>query len=122
MGLRDQILNSVDIKEEIIDVPEWSCKVLVKGLTSTARDDFERKLEDPTDEDKTAHLKNITARLLAVTLCDPSTKQLIFTDPKDISRLGTKNADVTRRLFRKAKELSGMLDDDAKAMDKEVKK
>jgi hypothetical protein len=124
MGIRDSIRNAKDIKEEVIDVPEWGCKVLLISLSGTARDEFERKMDDPTDEDETLHLRNITAKLLCATMYDPETRKLVYdyNKPQDVAELGQRNSDVLRRLFRKAKELSGMLDEDKASLDKKTKK
>lgn len=110
--LRDAILACNDIQEEIMTIPQWNnTKVLVRGLSGTARDDFERRMiPDDKALDKTLYLENTRAKLVCMCCFDPETKELVFS-LADAVHVGKKSGKVLNDIYKKAKDLSGMVDD-----------
>lgn len=111
MSLKDQIFSSKDRKEELVEIPEWGCKILFIAVSGTQRDDIERRLiPDENNIDKTAGYINTRARLIVMCAHDPETRLPIFTSA-DIQAVGAKSGELLGRLFVICKRLSGMLDD-----------
>lgn len=107
----DQILNVDDLKREVVPVPEWKGKVMVRGATALERDDYDNDLfVTDTKGEKTVttpNLANAKARLVVKCIIDPKTGQRLFPDTK-AGELGRKSAGVINRLFQKIQTLSGL--------------
>ena len=107
-SLRDSILQADDLGEEIVDVPEWDTKVLVRGMDGRQ---FEKaRLQYKTGGSET----EANAAVLTFVARDPDTGELIF-DPADKDVLLTKNAGVVQRIVLTAIRLSGSNIDEAEA-------
>lgn len=111
MSLRDRIIESDDRGFEDVDVPEWDCKVRVRGLTGTDRDRYEAHAVQLREggQDIELRLANFRSKLLVLCLYDPDTDERIFGD-NDAKVLGSKSAKVIERLHEVAYRLSGMDD------------
>ncbi len=112
MGLKDQILAAEDRPYEDVDVPEWSCKVRIRGLSGTERDAYEAKAVKLRQDGKGVEelrLKDFRSRLLVKCLYDPETDERIFGD-NEVAHLGAKSGVVIDRLHDTAHRLSGMDD------------
>lgn len=110
---RDQILSADDLVTEDVECPEWGGSVRVRTLTGTARDQWEAALS-PDKKGAKPKLENIRAGLCAASIIDES-GQMVFT-PADVAKLGMKSAKALDRIFDKARDLSGLSDDDVKEM------
>lgn len=112
MGLltREAILGAADVQVRDVSVPEWGGTVRVQGLTGTERDAFEAEMVQRKGRDVQTNMRNIRARLVAMTVVDDSGKH-IFGFP-DLEALGGKSARALDRVFGVAMELSGLRDDD----------
>ena len=109
MSLRDKILSiENDTPSEIVDVPEWGVKVLVKGFTLGAKDDFLASVINPST--KEADIKAFSSNLLVGTAYDPETFERLFTEA-DIPVLKQKSAVVIQRLVDVGTRLSGLTEE-----------
>ena len=100
---RKQILEAKDLIKQKVEVPEWGGEVYVRMMTGSERDSFERGI---INEDRTANLSNIRAKLCALTIVDESGNR-IFTD-EDVKEIGEKSALVLDRIFQVAQNLNGI--------------
>ena len=107
---RDDILGVVDVKMELVSVPECGGEILVKGMTGTERDSFEASIVKQKGKGQSVDMSNIRAKLAAKSICDES-GALLFTDA-DIKELGKKSASALQHIFEVAQRLSGIGDAD----------
>jgi hypothetical protein len=118
---REDILGASDIKTEIVQVPEWSGAVYVRGLTGTERDDLELGMLEQRGKSRTLNLRNLRAKLVAASLVDseaPDARRLF--SEGDVKALGEKSAAALRRVFEVAQRLSGLTDDDVEGLTEEL--
>lgn len=107
---REQILGLDDIQTEELHIPEWDTFVYVRGLTGKERDIYEDSLHQRRGRDVQINLRNARAKLVVLCTVDEHGKRIF--EEKDVARLGEKNARALDRIFSKARELSGLSDDD----------
>lgn len=110
---RDSILNAVDLKTEVVQVPEWGGEVLIKELSGTERDAFEGATYEMDEKKK---FKNIRARLVQKCAVDEDGK-LLF-EVTDVETLGSKSGAALDRLYSVAARLSGMTKTDVEQLEK----
>lgn len=112
MSLRDTILNAADVPEELVPVPEWGAKVLVRGLTAGEQADFYTRVStiDPRSGEVTVNRKHWAAEIIIACCYDPETKSKLF-EAADRDTLNKKAAKATDRLSSVAARLSGLGDD-----------
>lgn len=113
---RKQILEAQDIQTEAVAVPEWGGDVLVRALTGAERDAMEAAMVEGKGKNSKVNLSNLRARMVAASAVDEDGSHL-FT-PGDVGVLGTKSAAALERVFSKARELSGMTDEDVEELTK----
>ena len=101
---RDAILSAEDLEKELVHVPSWGGHVYVRALTGAERDAFEASMVDQRGRDRKMNLKNLRARLCALTICDEEGNRL-FSD-SDVEALGKKSAAALTRVFAVAQRLS----------------
>lgn len=103
-----EIVGKVDIRTEIVEVPEWGGAVAVRELTGAERDAFEASLMKTDAEGKrTADLSNMRAKLCAVCMVDGETGDRLFSDA-ELGELANKSAVALNRVFAVAQRLNGM--------------
>lgn len=112
---REDILSVQDRSIEKIEVPEWKGYVHVRSLTGFERDRYETSLMVGTGKKQRVTLENARAKLCALTLCDQTGQNLLFSE-SDVIALGRKNAGALQRIFEKAQELSGLTEEDIEEM------
>ena len=115
---RDEILKAQDLQTQTVEVPEWGGSVKVQGMTGTDRDAFEADIVQKKGKDFSVNMRNIRAKLVAVSLVNGDGKR-IFTD-KDIAALGKKSAAALDRIFSIAQELSGISTEDVEELAKNL--
>lgn len=109
MSIRDKILAvKDDTPSEIVDVPEWGVKVLVRGFSLGAKDDFLASILDT--ETKQTNIKAFNVGVLVGTAYDPTTGEKLFSEA-DIPVLKEKSAAIIQRLVDSGTRLSGLTDD-----------
>jgi hypothetical protein len=110
MTLRDKILGCVDIQEEVMEIEEWDCSIVVRELPAATRYemmDVLRDFSNMTEGKKNATIITEFAKVMVHCVLDPDTKQPLFhTD--DIHALSRKNESVLVRIGNKIFELSGI--------------
>lgn len=107
---RDQILSVEDRPYEEIEVPEWGGSVRVRGMSGADRDAYEASIVEQRGNDRKINLANARAKLVARCLVDEDNRLMFSSD--DVRALGRKSARALERVFDKARELSGMSEDD----------
>ena len=116
---REQILNANDLKTEEVNVPEWGGTVVIKMMTGKQRDAFEASLMGEVDPKNPKSQKmvynNIRAKLVAMSIIDPATKELMF-NVADVEVLGTKSAAALDRVFTASQKLSGVTEEDVEEL------
>lgn len=113
---REAILAAEDLPRELVEVPEWGGAVYVRALTGAERDQFEASIVEQRGRDMRMNMRNIRAKLVALTVVDED-GQRIFTDD-DVAALGGKSAAALDRLFAVAQRLSGLSKEDVEELAK----
>lgn len=113
---REAILAAEDLPRELVEVPEWGGAVYVRALTGAERDQFEASIVEQRGRDVRMNMRNIRAKLVALTVVDEG-GQRIFTDD-DVAALGGKSAAALDRLFAVAQRLSGLSKEDVEELAK----
>lgn len=108
---REDILDTKDIGEELVTVPEWNGTVLVRGLTGTERDEFERSCVSGRGKKAEVNLRNFRAKLVVMCARTPDGSSPLFLE-NDADALGKKSAAAIERLFEPAARLSGLTQED----------
>lgn len=116
MLTRNAILQAQDIKTEEVFIPEWGDSVLVRGLTSAERDNYEAKLVVQKGKNTTVNMKNARARLAVLSVMDGDGKPLF--SEADLPLLSAKSAAALDRIFDVASRLSGISDEDLDELSK----
>src|SRR5690606_19506049 len=113
---REAILAAKDLPRELVEVPEWGGAVYVRALTGAERDQFEASIVEQRGRDVRMAMRNIRAKLVALTVVDED-GQRNFTDD-DVAALGGKSAAALDRLFAVAQRLSGLSKEDVEELAK----
>jgi len=108
MLTKEQILGANDLVKESVGVPEWGGEVWVRGMTGSARSQYEESIYDANH--KGIKLFNIHAKLAAAAICDESGK-LLFSQ-HEIEQLGQKSACALDRIAEVALRLSRLRAED----------
>lgn len=104
MKLREQILNIDDIQEEVVDIPSWGVKVLVRGLSGKER---AKLMQEATDARGVVNFAKLYPNMIIACTYDPETKERLFEDT-DRDALMSKSAAALDILFNVANKLSGI--------------
>jgi len=105
-----EILGAQDIIEELLEVPEWKGTVRVRGLTGRERDAYEASLLDQRGRNTKANLQNARTKLVVLSVRNADGSRM-FTEGQ-IGELSAKAAAPLDRIWKKARDLSGMSDED----------
>ena len=112
---REAILGAQDIVTEDVTVPEWGGSVRVTGLTGAERDRFEAAMVTlKKGGARGVNLENIRARMAALAIVDADGQRL-FTEA-DVRSLGGKSAAALERVFKVARRLSGLTEEDVEEL------
>jgi hypothetical protein len=114
--LRERILNSDDIPSEPLHVKEWGVDVVIKGMTGTERASFMEQYREEGGEK--INWQGLYPFLIIHCAYDPDTDERIFT-PEDAVVVNTKSGAALERVARTAMRLSGMGEDEEKAVGKD---
>lgn len=100
-GVIDDILASVDVRTKEVDVPEWNCSLLVKGLTKRQQLDVRKKSQLQNGE---TDQSQVELHLFMAGVVEPQF------GPEHFHRLLDKSAGAIDRVNKEITELSGMSD------------
>lgn len=112
---REMILNCDDLKTQEIEIPEWGGTVTIRMMTGRERDAFEASIVDSKGGTRAMKFDNIRAKLVAKTVIDPDTKELMFT-VADVEALGNKSAAALDRIFSASQKLSKITEEDVEEL------
>ncbi len=129
-SLRDRIREASDITTELVDVPEWGCTIEMRSPTSNEAcvlEEWSYGRSGPEEKkaaegDETAKVDPKKFRGLAeqyVIICahNPETGKMLFSG-KDADWLGGKNSAVINRLYKVARRLTGLTEEEASDLGK----
>lgn len=108
---REEILSKHDMMVQDVEVPEWGGTVRVRSLTGEERDNFEKSLILQVGNQMKPNLRNIRAKLVALSVVDKETGKPLFSEG-DLLALSGKNAAALNRVYEAAEKLSGLSKDD----------
>ncbi len=105
MNLREQILAANDLKEKVVEIPEWGTAVIVRTLTGSQRAAL---LQEAVDQ-RTGKVdfSCLYPDLVILAAYDPQTKEPIFT-MADREALAGKAGHIIERIAQEASKLSGL--------------
>lgn len=117
LSLRDQILAADDLKTETVTA--WGLELTIRTLSGTERDKFEASMVEVSKSGQAKqNIENIRARLVILTVIDPSDHSLpVFTD-NDVAALGKKSALELDKVFSAAQKLNGFTKEDVEELAK----
>lgn len=106
-SLRNRILEAKDIKEEIIDIPEWEdAKILVRGLTGKQRAKLLNAVAGTTGKPDP---EKLYPEIMVMCCFDPDSREAVFT-PADKESINSKSGIVLERIAQIVMSLSGLTD------------
>lgn len=117
---RDDILHAKDFETELVEVPEWGGAVRVRGLTGSARDQYESSMIRYGTNERGVPIvegmnsDNVRARLVALSIVDENDRPMF--SERDVNDLGERSASALERVFRVAQRLSGLSERDVEAL------
>ena len=104
---KTQILESVDLKSEAVEVVEWGGSVMVRTMTGADRDAFEASMITTLpDGTRKPNMANMRAKLVAITVVDEAGAPVF--DASDVDRLALKSAAALERVFAVAQRINGL--------------
>ena len=106
----DEILALDDIIEETLEVPEWGTIIRVRGLTGRERDAYEASLLDERGKKTRTNWHNARAKLVVLSTYNVDHTRKF--SESQIPALAAKSSKALDRVFTKARELSGMTEED----------
>ena len=126
---RDDILGAQDIVTEEVDVPQWGGSVLVRGMTGTQRNAFEKAITKEKPAGNRAGRRNgqttkevvtdeVRQRLVLWCVVDDSGQRLFA--EADLPAIADKAAAAIEKIVVVAMRLSGMDEDDVDKLAEEM--
>lgn len=115
MNLKEKIKATNDRKTEVIHVPEWDCEIHVRGMSGTARDEFEMSMQG-RKKGSVVDLIGVRAHIVIATAYDADGEKLF--EPADADWLSEKSGAALDRLAKAGQRLSGLSDDDVDELEK----
>ena len=107
MLTREEILAAKDLREEIVDVPEWGGTVRIVTMTGAERDSFDALLAEKRVGDS-VDIRGIRPYLVLLTAHGENGERL-FTE-KDLPALEAKSGIVIERLAKAARKVNALTD------------
>jgi len=112
---REDILMAKDLRERVVEVPEWDGSVIVRAMTARDRDIMEQHIEDMRGEDREVNLANMRATVVALVVVNKKGNR-IFTSKADLNALGGKSAAAIERIFDVAVKMNRMSESDVEEL------
>lgn len=121
LTLRDKIRECDDVDREVVDCPEWKCKIEMRSPTSAQTSELEQwasaraPKEDETPDPK--RFEGMKEKYIIACAFNPDDGKQIFSEA-DIEWLKEKSGKVIERLWTVAQRLTGLAEDEAEALGK----
>jgi hypothetical protein len=115
MSLRDKILNSKDIKKELVTIKEWdNAQIEIRTMSGKERSTL---LKTAVDKDGNLDFEKMYPLIIISTAYDPTTQEKLFTiEDRDI--LNTKSAKCVEEIAKVALRLAGLDGESGKVIEK----
>jgi hypothetical protein len=117
----EDILNAKDLREKVIEVPEWGGSLTIRELTAGDRDWLQasmlNKLDDDeavvieTDEGQKIKITGFQTKVVALSVVDAESKRRLFSN-EQISDLAQKSGVVLSRIASECTAFNRMEEDD----------
>jgi hypothetical protein len=115
MSLRDKILNSKDIKKEIVTIKEWdNVKIEIRTMSGKERSVL---LKTAVDKNGELDFEKMYPSIIIATAYDPDTGEKVF-NQEDREILNTKSAKCVEEIAKVALRLAGLDGESAKSIEK----
>lgn len=116
-------LDDLKLRTQVLDVPEWGGSVIIREMTGTDRDAYEAGIFGETvpgkGKDRKINLLNARARLVVKCLVDENGQRLY--QDNEVYLLGKLPAAGLDKVYDAARILSGITDEDDKAIEEALK-
>lgn len=107
MSIKEKILSAQDKKFRDEFVAEWDTTVRIQAMTGHDLATFYSEVGETKGKEFQLKNADFMTALLIRSLYDPDTGERLFTD-KESGPLGSRSAEVLRRLFQMAQEINGL--------------
>lgn len=105
MSLREKILNTVDIKTQLVEIPEWGVTIEVRSLTGKQRSILiQNNIDIKTG---VVDVAGMFPDLVILSSYEPETGERVFLD-SDREEISNKNSGALDKIFAVASKLSGL--------------
>ena len=115
---RQSIAEKQDLKNEIVNVPEWGGDVCLRMMSGAERESWELDMYNRSNGGKKSEaLKGLKVSLLSLCITDEGGNK-IFDDDEGRRILGSKSASAIDKLFNHAQKLNGLTANDVEELEK----
>lgn len=104
INLREKILNTDDIKTELVTIEEWGVELEIKALTGKKRAEI---MTSAMNEQGKMDFEKLYPDLIITSTYDPETKELVF-EKTDRDMLNQKSGGALEKIAQIAIKLSGL--------------
>ncbi len=104
-AIRGHIFNADDIKEELMDIPEWRTKVLLRGLTGRQRSMVMKAMMGANME---PDVDKMYSMMVVFGVRNPNNGELVFSPADRENLMMQKSAGVIERISIAVSKLSGL--------------
>lgn len=99
------------LEHDTVPMPEWGCTVIVRELTAEEKQQYESSIVSFDRKGRpVVSQKDVGLRLILLAVVDEADNPVFTTE--DLPYLRQQPGKATDRIFKRAKELSGIGDDD----------
>lgn len=106
-SIKEKILAAQDKRFKDEFVPEWDTTVRIQAMTGHDLATFYSEVGETKGKEFQLKDSDFMTKLLVRSLYDPDTGERLFID-KETDLLGSRSAEVLRRLFQSAQEINGL--------------
>jgi hypothetical protein len=119
--LRNHIFGTNDLEIKEVQVPEWKCKLYVKGMTGKDKEDWEKSVfVESADGKRKFNSDNFRAKMISSCVyADPDATQRLFTE-KHYEQLSQKSAKVLDKILEVVREVNGSTEEAEEEMAKNL--
>ena len=115
--LRSFILQADDRPEELVEIPLWHVKVLVKAMSGSQRALYEANPRDQKTG-RFTNLRKVYFEVVRMCCCHPTSKKPIFKVADEGTMMDEKNGAIIDMLAARALRLSGLVGSQQEAVRK----